>query len=33
MLVDAELRVRQLGAWQGVPAFTQFELHDAVWVR
>jgi hypothetical protein len=31
--VEAELRVRRFGAWQGVPAFTQFELFDAVRVR
>jgi hypothetical protein len=33
VLVEAELRVRRFGAWQGVPAFTQFELFDAVRVR
>jgi hypothetical protein len=33
VLVEAELRVRRFGAWQGVPAFTQFELVDAVRVR
>jgi hypothetical protein len=28
--VEAELRVRRFGPWMGVPAFTQYELHDAV---
>ncbi len=31
--VEAELRIRHIGAWGPVPPFTQFELHDAVRVR
>ncbi len=31
--VEAELNVRRFGAWQGVPAFTQFEVFEAVRVR
>jgi hypothetical protein len=33
VLVEAELNVRRFGAWQGVPAFTQFEVFEAVRVR